>query len=125
MLHVGFDIDGRYKEKGFGRHTNQFTRNRAVSLRIVPDNLTLGKLINPLNTIPFTFLGGLTASQFPVFTLYIQKVCMPSAPVCDRAWAFEKVDGFAMDKYAKKRGRVSSRQNCEMLCMAEKEFPCR
>ena len=69
--------------------------------------------------------GGLTASQFPVFTLYTQKVCLKKAPTCERAWTFEKVEGFAMDKYAKKRGRVSSRQNCEMLCLTETEFPCR
>eukprot|EP00095_Tigriopus_kingsejongensis_P007697 maker-scaffold142_size315517-snap-gene-1.10 protein:Tk07697 transcript:maker-scaffold142_size315517-snap-gene-1.10-mRNA-1 annotation:"hypothetical protein DAPPUDRAFT_214208" len=71
------------------------------------------------------FPGGLTASQFPVFTLYVQKICLTNVPSCERAWTFEKVDGFAMDKYAKKRGRVSSRLNCEMLCLAEKEFPCR
>lgn len=71
------------------------------------------------------FPGGLTASQFPVFTIYVQKICLTNVPSCERAWTFEKVDGFAMDKYAKKRGRVSSRLNCEMLCLAEKEFPCR
>lgn len=78
-------------------------------------------LTHDLASIP----GGLTASQFPVFTLYVQKTCLQGAPSCDRAWTFEKVSGFAMDKYAKKRGRVNNRQNCEMLCLAEKEFPCR
>merc|ERR1712241_736919 len=71
------------------------------------------------------FPGGLTASQFPVFTLYIQKVCLDSGKPCDRAWTFEKVSGFAMDKYAKKRGRVNSREQCEVLCLTETEFPCR
>lgn len=69
--------------------------------------------------------GGLTASQFPVFTLYVQKVCLEGASSCDRAWTFEKVDGFAIDKYARKQGKVSSRENCEMLCLVEQEFTCR
>ena len=74
---------------------------------------------------PILISGGLTASQFPVFTLYIQKVCLPRAPICDRAWTFEKVANYGMDKYAKKRGQVTSRQNCELMCLTEKEFPCR
>lgn len=73
----------------------------------------------------FPKTGGLTASQFPVFTLYIQKVCLAEGRPCDRAWTFEKVSGFAMDKYAKKRGRVNSREQCEVLCLTETEFPCR
>ena len=28
-------------------------------------------------------------------------------------------------QYAKKRGRVPSRENCMALCMSEKDFPCR
>ena len=36
-----------------------------------------------------------------------------------------QVSGFSMDKYAKKRGKVTSRQNCEVLCLSETEFPCR
>jgi len=72
--------------------------------------------------------GGLTTSQFPVFTLYLQKLCLPlppGAPSCQRAWTFESVQGYALDKYAKKRGRVPSRENCMALCMSEKDFPCR
>ena len=68
--------------------------------------------------------GGLTTSQFPVFTIYIQKLCLPS-PTCRRAWTFESVDGYAMDQYAKKRGRLPSRENCMALCRSEKDFPCR
>ena len=85
----------------------------------------LGLDFHAFNHFINTFTGGLTASQFPVFTLYIQKVCLASGKPCDRAWTFEKVSGFAMDKYAKKRGRVNSREQCEVLCLNEKEFPCR
>jgi len=70
------------------------------------------------------FPGGLTTSQFPVFTIYIQKLCLPS-PTCRRAWTFESVEGYAMDQYAKKRGRLPSRENCMALCRSEKDFPCR
>ena len=78
-----------------------------------------------MSYILYNFPGGLTASQFPVFTLYIQKTCLAGAPSCDRAWTFEKVGNFGLDKYAKKRGRATSRQNCELLCLTEQEFPCR
>ena len=68
--------------------------------------------------------GGLTTSQFPVFTIYIQKMCLPTAP-CSRAWTFESVEGYAMDQHAKKRGRLPTRENCMALCRSEKEFTCR
>lgn len=35
------------------------------------------------------FLGALSSSQFPVFTLYAQKVCLSGH--CDRAWDYERV----------------------------------
>jgi len=36
------------------------------------------------------------------------------------------VSSFAMDsKFAKKRGRVETREGCELLCISETEFPCR
>ena len=69
--------------------------------------------------------GGLTTSQFPVFTLYIQKVCLPESVRCNRAWTFESVEGFSMEKFARKRGQVTSRNNCMALCRNNNEFPCR
>jgi len=66
----------------------------------------------------------LTVSQFPVFTLYIQKVCLP-IPQCNRAWSFESVQGYAMSDYTRKKGRVPSRESCMALCKAETGFTCR
>ncbi|XP_066975682.1 uncharacterized protein [Macrobrachium rosenbergii] len=69
--------------------------------------------------------GALTSSQFPVFTLYVQKNCLRNAPSCDRAWSFERVMGFELSGFTKKRRRVSNREECQALCLSESEFPCR
>ena len=69
--------------------------------------------------------GSLTLSQFPVFTLYVQKNCLIGAPVCERAWSFERVMGFELDGYAKKNTVVRNRQQCQVACMQEEDFPCR
>ena len=37
----------------------------------------------------------------------------------------EMIMMIAFVQYAKKRGRVPSRENCMALCMSEKDFPCR
>uniref|UniRef100_A0A0K2U2F7 Putative LOC100169340 [Acyrthosiphon pisum] n=1 Tax=Lepeophtheirus salmonis TaxID=72036 RepID=A0A0K2U2F7_LEPSM len=72
------------------------------------------------------FPEGLTTSQFPVFTLYIQKVCLRTgSESCKRAWSFEKIDGYSLETYAKKRIISSGRSNCEELCLLERDFPCR
>jgi len=41
--------------------------------------------------------GQLTPSQFPVFTIYVQKNCLPSADLCDAAWSFERVMNHQLD----------------------------
>lgn len=115
--------------------------------------------------------GALTTSQFPVFTLYVQKNCLritvgstepvesitdgrgalrisPASPgqrnplrpqrlptsraepvgantVCNRAWSFERVQGYELETLAKRRRRVANRQACEELCLGEREFTCR
>ena len=43
------------------------------------------------------FPGQLTPSQFPVFTIYVQKNCLPSASTCDAAWSFERVMNHQLD----------------------------
>ena len=104
--------------------------------------LPAGEMISPNQNINFLLKPKL------------QKLCLPlppGAPSCQRAWTFESVQGYALDKvntntvdcndfminfriivemidclqYAKKRGRVPSRENCMALCMSEKDFPCR
>jgi len=39
----------------------------------------------------------LTKSQYPVFTIYVQKNCLPSAASCDAAWSFERVMDHSLD----------------------------
>lgn len=69
--------------------------------------------------------GQLTPSQFPVFTIYLQKNCLPSAKLCDAAWSFERVLNHQLDTEIRKRGQVQSRQQCMELCLAETDFECR
>ena len=45
----------------------------------------------------YLYLGQLTKSQYPVFTIYVQKNCLPSAPSCNAAWSFERVMDHALD----------------------------
>ena len=67
----------------------------------------------------------LTPSQFPVFTIYVQKNCLPSAASCSAAWSFERVMGHELDTEIKKRGQVDTRQQCMELCLNEVDFECR
>ena len=41
--------------------------------------------------------GELTKSQYPVFTIYVQKNCLPSAASCDAAWSFDRVMNHELD----------------------------
>ena len=118
------------------------------------------------------FTGALTTSQFPVFTLYVQKNCLRITPssdaaesvtdgrgalrispsgaaggqrsplrpqrqptsraeavgantICNRAWSFERVQGFELESVTKRRRRVANRQACEEFCLGERDFTCR
>lgn len=70
-------------------------------------------------------VGQLTASQFPVFTIYVQKNCLPGAGLCDAAWSFERVMDHQLNTQIQKRGQVESRQQCMQLCLEELDFECR
>ncbi|XP_037090285.1 uncharacterized protein LOC119110525 [Pollicipes pollicipes] len=67
----------------------------------------------------------MTKSQFPVFTMYVQKMCYADAPKCGKAWAFERVQNYTLADVAKKTVQVESRLACEKACLAETEFVCR
>merc|ERR1719219_2362467 len=69
--------------------------------------------------------GQLTPSQLPVFTIYVQKNCLPSAASCDAAWSFDRVMNHQLDTEIRKRGQVNSRQECMEQCLAEVDFECR
>ncbi|XP_015784540.1 uncharacterized protein LOC107362058 [Tetranychus urticae] len=71
--------------------------------------------------------SALTTSQFPVFTIYAQKVCItePNLSLCDRPWLFERVIGYELRKFEKKRVKVDSREKCMAMCLNENGFTCR
>eukprot|EP00095_Tigriopus_kingsejongensis_P012752 maker-scaffold30_size591359-snap-gene-1.14 protein:Tk12752 transcript:maker-scaffold30_size591359-snap-gene-1.14-mRNA-1 annotation:"hypothetical protein Phum_PHUM495760" len=69
--------------------------------------------------------GQLTPSQFPVFTIYVQKTCLPSSSRCSAAWSFERVMNHELNSDVRKRGKANSREDCEEMCLSEKEFECR
>lgn len=73
--------------------------------------------------------SGLQPSRFPVFTIYAQKICLPktvqSACPADRLWTFERVLGYELRKYAKKRMTTASKLECMEACLLESEFSCR
>jgi len=67
----------------------------------------------------------LTKSQYPVFTIYVQKNCLPSAGSCNAAWSFERVMDHSLDTEISKTEQVGSRQECQELCLKEVDFECR
>ena len=48
----------------------------------------------------------LTKSQYPVFTIYVQKNCLPSAASCDAAWSFERVMDHELDTEVRHLSRL-------------------
>ena len=81
-----------------------------------------GKKKGPLKgdtriSLLFFFSGELTPSQFPVFTIYVQKNCLPSAQVCGAAWSFERVMDHSMDSNPITRAQRESRSDCMELCL--------
>lgn len=69
----------------------------------------------------------LTVSQFPVYTIYAQKVCLVGAgELCaQRSWAYEMVPDYQMTAYVRKRIAAPTRVQCMQLCLNETEFQCR
>ncbi|XP_071452023.1 uncharacterized protein [Hetaerina americana] len=74
----------------------------------------------------------LMQSDYPVFTVYAQKMCLEERVPCERAWVSERVLGYEMvGNKAKGRPAVktSSRQECMALCLQrqneEGQVPCR
>uniref|UniRef100_T1J1E1 ZP domain-containing protein n=1 Tax=Strigamia maritima TaxID=126957 RepID=T1J1E1_STRMM len=71
----------------------------------------------------------LSPSQFPVFTLYGQKICPPdngpSWSYGESEWAWERVLDSELKGYVKKQLHTKSRTDCAMFCLQEEEFTCR
>merc|ERR1719219_104989 len=62
--------------------------------------------------------GQLTPSQFPVFTIYVQKNCLPSAASCDAAWSFDRVMDHHLVSTSIKSAKRESRNDCMEFCLS-------
>lgn len=74
--------------------------------------------------------SGLQPSQFPVFTIYAQKICLSkkslSRSSCDqRSWAFEKVPAYELRRFPSKKLSQVTQPQCMEACLSETEFICR
>lgn len=68
----------------------------------------------------------LTPSQFPVFTIFAQKICISDIQNrCTKGWAFERVLGFELKGKEQKKIQVQSRLECMQACLSERDFECR
>ena len=72
----------------------------------------------------FLYIGALTKSQFPVFTIYAQKSCLGVKP-CARAWCIDRVQNYKLNGHVKRTMTVNTRRDCLELCLGETEFQCR
>ena len=71
--------------------------------------------------IIFFIVGELAPSQFPVFTIYVQKNCLPSASLCNAAWNYERVMQHKLDLQPTTRAARENRQECMELCLQDPE----
>ncbi|XP_025016061.1 uncharacterized protein LOC107359556 isoform X2 [Tetranychus urticae] len=69
----------------------------------------------------------LNKSQFPVFTIYAQKICLGVTiePTCQKSWVFETVPGHILTGYSSKLMASPSKQDCMIKCYSETSFQCR
>ncbi|RWS28961.1 uncharacterized protein B4U80_05755 [Leptotrombidium deliense] len=67
------------------------------------------------------------ASQFPLFTIYAEKICLKNInrKRCQNSWAFERVAGFQLRTEKRKKFTALSKEECLDSCLAEREFDCR
>lgn len=71
--------------------------------------------------------SALSRSQFPVFTFYAQKVCLPMAidPSCQQSWLFETVPDHVLRGFEARKLLTASKLDCMAKCFAETQFQCR
>ena len=65
------------------------------------------------------FPGDLSPSQFPVFTIYVQKTCLKSASKCSAAWAFERVMDHEITATEVGKSQQTDRAACMETCLME------
>lgn len=67
----------------------------------------------------------IVSSSPPSSTSYFEKICL-TAPRCPRLWTFERVVGYEISGFDDRTvPGVSSRLQCEELCLRERGFVCR
>lgn len=69
----------------------------------------------------------LQRSQFPVFTLYAQKVCLtPNRARCGSPWSYETVPEMSLvDEMVTEEAPAQTRTQCAQRCMTHERFTCR
>ncbi len=67
----------------------------------------------------YVMIGDLTPSQFPVFTIYVQKTCLKSASKCGAAWSFERVMNHEIAATEISRSQQTERAPCMETCLLE------
>ena len=95
---------------------------------LASDVLTLrSKYVVKIIISPFFYLSGaLSPSQFPVFTLYAQKICVrASRSRCSRSWIFDRVTGYKLEGFTKKSRQYRSREDCMASCLGTTHIFCK
>jgi len=69
----------------------------------------------------------LAVSEFPVFTMYAEKICLPTTSMkpCKTAWAFEMVPDAELEGFEEKKVIVRDVSECRTKCRDEENFSCR
>jgi len=69
----------------------------------------------------------LAVSEFPVFTMYAEKICLPttSTTPCNTAWAFEMVPDAELEGFEESVVSVRDVGECRTRCRDQQTFLCR
>ncbi|KPM06312.1 Zona pellucida-like and PAN domain containing protein [Sarcoptes scabiei] len=69
----------------------------------------------------------LTPSQFPVFTIYAEKICLKGLTndCLNSGWSFERVIGYELREHEKKLIQTPTSLECMQACIDEDKFQCR
>lgn len=103
--------------------TEQAAKNISLSHPSTTITVKKAKLHQPF--IPIS--GSLSRSQFPVFTLFAQKICVRLAQtLCPGlGWIFDRVQDYKMLGFARETRPAETTEDCMAQCLAEKTFICR
>lgn len=116
-------------QKNISCQSINYETGLCVLLSSSASSASKGSKDHPTTANPNENNAGLQPSRYPVFTIYAQKICLPKtiAGACpqERLWTFERVIGYELRKYARKRLASKNKLECMEACLLEKEFTCR